>query len=58
MHSSFYLGTSLAVTTPDLIDDCDIRNPWQADEVVEGGRLSFEKDVFKVPDSPGVCVML
>ena len=31
--------THLAAATPNLTYDCDTHQPWQTDEVIEGGKL-------------------
>lgn len=64
MHSNSHLGislaamTHLAAATPNLTYDCDTHYPWQTDEVIEGGRLLFEKGALNVPDGPGLGVTL
>lgn len=64
MHSNSHLGislaamTHLAAATPNLTYDCDTHYPWQTDEVIEGGRLSFEGGALRVPDGPGLGVTL
>ncbi|MEM0908887.1 MAG: glucarate dehydratase family protein [Pseudomonadota bacterium] len=64
MHSNSHMGislaamTHLAAATPNLTYDCDTHYPWQDDEVVEGGRLSFKNGALSVPDGPGLGVTL
>ena len=65
MHSNSHLGVSLmamahvAAATNDLTYACDTHYPWQAsDEVIEGGRLSFENGSLRVPDKGGLGVDL
>ena len=64
MHSNSHLGislaamTHLAAATPNLTYDCDTHYPWQADEVIEGGKLQFEGGELNVPDGPGLGVTL
>lgn len=64
MHSNSHLGislaamTHLAAATPNLTYDCDTHYPWQTDEVIEGGKLTFEKGALRVPEGPGLGVTL
>lgn len=64
MHSNSHLGISLAAmthlasATPNLTYDCDTHYPWQVDEVVEGGRITFDGGTLPVPDGPGLGVTL
>ena len=64
MHSNSHLGISLAamthlgVTIPNLAYACDTHYPWQADEVIAGGKLRFEGGALKPPDGPGLGVTL
>lgn len=64
MHSNSHLGislmamTHLAAATPNLTYACDTHYPWQEDEVVEGGRFTFENGSLAVPDGPGLGVTL
>jgi glucarate dehydratase len=64
MHSNSHLGislaamTHLAAATPNLTYDCDTHYPWQTDEVIEGGKLTFEAGALRVPDGPGLGVTL
>jgi glucarate dehydratase len=64
MHSNSHLGislaamTHLAAATPNLTYDCDTHYPWQFDEVIEGGKLSFSEGCLSVPAGPGLGVTL
>lgn len=64
MHSNSHLGislaamTHLAAATPNLTYDCDTHYPWQTEEVIEGGRLSFDGGALRVPGGPGLGVTL
>ena len=64
MHSNSHLGislaamTHLAAATPNLTYDCDTHQPWQEDEVIEGGKLRFEGGSLAVPEGPGLGVTL
>ncbi len=64
MHSNSHLGislaamTHLAAATPNLTYDCDTHYPWQTDEVIEGGKLTFAKGCLAVPEGPGLGVTL
>ena len=63
MHSNSHLGISLmamthvAAATKNLTYACDTHYPWQtSDEVIEGGRLSFEQGSIRVPERGGLGV--
>lgn len=64
MHSNSHLGislaamTHLAAATPNLTYDCDTHYPWQTDEVIEGGKLTFRDGALSVPEGPGLGVTL
>jgi glucarate dehydratase len=64
MHSNSHLGISLAAMThlaaavPNLTYACDTHYPWQADEVIAGGKLQFEDGALPVPPGPGLGVEL
>lgn len=64
MHSNSHLGISLAAMThlaaacPNLTYDCDSHQPWQTDEVIEGGKLPFVNGCVAVPEGPGLGVTL
>lgn len=64
MHSNSHLGislaamTHLAAATPNLRYDCDTHYPWQTDEVILGGKLSFKAGALTVPEGPGLGVEL
>lgn len=64
MHSNSHLGVSLAAmvhlaaATPNLTYDCDTHYPWQTDEVIEGGKFSFEGGALRLPEGPGLGVTL
>ncbi|SMC92046.1 enolase C-terminal domain-like protein [Primorskyibacter flagellatus] len=64
MHSNSHLGISLAamahlaVSLPHLSYDCDTHYPWQTDEVIEGGKLRFDKGALTLPEGPGLGVTL
>lgn len=64
MHSNSHLGISLAAmahlaaATPNLTYDCDTHYPWQTDEVIEGGKLTFDQGSLRLPESPGLGVTL
>jgi glucarate dehydratase len=36
----------------------DTHYPWQSDEIIQGGRLSFEDGSVAVPSGPGLGVEL
>ncbi len=64
MHSNSHLGISLAAMThlgaalPELPYALDTHYPWQSEEVVVGGRLTFEQGAVEVPSGPGLGVEL
>lgn len=64
MHSNSHLGisltamTHLAASVPLLAYACDTHYPWQDDEVVQGGRLTFEDGSLRVPTAPGLGVQI
>ena len=64
MHSNSHLGISLAAMThlaaaaPHLTYACDTHYPWQAEEIIVGGKLQFEDGGLRVPDAPGLGVEL
>src|SRR5262245_33470154 len=64
MHSNSHLGISLAAMThlaaavPNLTYACDTHYPWQAEEIIVGGKLQFEDGSLAVPTGPGLGVEL
>jgi glucarate dehydratase len=66
MHSNNHLGVSLmimahaAAASPHLTHACDTHYPWQTeqDEVVAGGRVSFENGCVRITGKPGLGVDL
>ncbi len=64
MHSNSHLGVSLmamthvAAATPVLTYACDPHYPWQSaeDEIIQGGRVTFEDGAVRVPDTPGLGI--
>ncbi len=64
MHSNTHLGVSLAAmthlaaATPHLTYACDTHYPWQLEDIVEPGALSFVDGAVPVPDGPGLGVSL
>jgi glucarate dehydratase len=64
MHSNSHLGISLAAMThlaaavPNLTYACDTHYPWQAEEIITGGKLQFEDGSLAVPSGPGLGVEL
>lgn len=64
MHSNSHLGVSLAAMThlaaavPNLTYACDTHYPWQADEVIAGGKWRFVDGALPVPRGPGLGVEL
>lgn len=64
MHSNSHLGISLmamthvAASIPNLTYACDTHYPWQEEEVIEGGRITFDNGAVRVPKTPGLGVEL
>jgi len=64
MHSNSHLGISLiamvhmAAAVPHLTYDLDTHYPWQSEEVIKGGRVTFEEGHVSVPDGPGLGIEL
>jgi len=66
MHSNTHLGVSLmgmahvAAATAHLTYACDTHYPWQSakDEVVAGGRVPIVNGCVRIPDQPGLGVVL
>lgn len=62
MHSNSHLGISLAAMThigaaiPNLTYALDTHYPWQADEVITGGKVRFEDGALPAPTRPGLGV--
>jgi len=62
MHSNSHLGISLmamahlAAATPNLTYACDTHYPWVADEdeVIAGGKITFDAGCIAVTDAPGL----
>ncbi len=55
MHSNSHVGislmamTHLAAAIPNLTYACDTHYPWQSEEVIQGGRVTFEEGGVRVP---------
>ncbi|MGF6873851.1 glucarate dehydratase [Paraburkholderia sp. MM5477-R1] len=64
MHSNSHLGISLmamthvAASIPNLTYACDTHYPWQEEEVIKGGRVTFDDGSVRVPTTPGLGVEL
>jgi glucarate dehydratase len=64
MHSNSHLGISLMAMThvaaaiPNLTYACDTHYPWQEEEVVQGGRITFHEGAVRVPTAPGLGVQI
>ncbi len=64
MHSNSHVGISLAAMThlaaavPNLTYACDTHYPWQSEEVLVGGRFTFEDSALLVPTTPGLGIEL
>jgi glucarate dehydratase len=64
MHSNSHLGISLAAMVhlgaaiPNLKYALDTHYPWQSDEIIMGGRLTFEDGQVAVPGGAGLGVEL
>ncbi|GLV54632.1 glucarate dehydratase [Dictyobacter sp. S3.2.2.5] len=64
MHSNSHLGISLmamahvAAAIPNLTYACDTHYPWQAEEVIAGGKRQFTDGALRIDDTPGLGVEL
>jgi len=64
MHSNSHLGISLMAMThvaaaiPNLTYACDTHYPWQAEDVIAGGKRQFVNGHITVDDTPGLGVEL
>jgi glucarate dehydratase len=64
MHSNSHLGISLmamahvASAIPNLTYACDTHYPWQAEEVIVGGKRQFTNGAIRIDDTPGLGVEL
>ena len=64
MHSNTHLGISLAAMThlaasiPNLTYACDTHSPWQREDVIEPGALTWSAGELAVPSAPGLGVEL
>lgn len=64
MHSNSHLGisllamTHLAAAIPNLTYACDTHYPWQVEEVIKGGKLTFTNGSLPVPTAPGLGATL
>ena len=64
MHSNSHLGISLAAmvhlgaAVPTMPYALDTHYPWQSDEIIVGGRMTFEEGSVAVPQGPGLGVEL
>ncbi len=64
MHSNSHVGISLAAmahlaaAVPNLTYACDTHYPWQSEEVLVGGRLTFDDGALVVGNEPGLGIEL
>ena len=64
MHSNSHLGISLmamahlGVACPEIAFAMDTHYPWQKEEVIKGGRISFDDGGIVVGSEPGLGVEL
>jgi glucarate dehydratase len=64
MHSNSHVGislaamTHLAAATPMLTYACDTHYPWQADELLVGGKIAIEDGCVRVGRTPGLGITL
>jgi len=60
IHSNSHLGISLmamthaTAATPNLNYACDTHYPWQEDEVIQSGRITFHKGSVMMLAMPGL----
>ena len=63
MHSNSHLGISLAAMVhlgaalPEVPYALDTHYPWQSEEVILGGSISFENGAVEVPKGPGLIAV-
>lgn len=64
MHSNSHVGISLAAmvhlaaAVPNLTYACDTHYPWQAEDVLLGGKIQIRDGAVAVPEKPGLGVEL
>ncbi|MEM7534879.1 MAG: enolase C-terminal domain-like protein [Chloroflexota bacterium] len=64
MHSNSHVGISLAAmahlaaAVPNLTYACDTHYPWQSEEVIVGGRMTFDEGAIVISDEPGLGIEL
>lgn len=64
MHSNSHVGISLAAMAhvaaaiPNLTYACDTHYPWQSDEVIVGGRMTFDEGALLISNEPGLGIEL
>jgi glucarate dehydratase len=64
MHSNSHLGISMAAMThlassiPNMLYACDTHYPWAEEDLIDGGKLTFNDGCMRVPDGPGLGVRL
>jgi glucarate dehydratase len=64
MHSNSHLGISLmamthvAAAVPNLSYACDTHYPWQDEDILVGGRITFHEGALRVPTTPGLGVQI
>lgn len=64
MHSNSHVGISLramahlAAAVPNLTHACDTHYPWQSEEPLVGGRLTFDDGDLIIGNEPGLGVEL
>ena len=62
MHSNSHLGISLAAmlhaaaVTPTLTYACDTHYVWIEEDILEGGKWTFENGIMAVPTAPGLGI--
>ena len=64
MHSNSHLGISLAAmlhagaATPHLTYACDTHYVWIEEDVLEGGKWTFQDGYMSVPNAPGLGIQV
>jgi glucarate dehydratase len=64
MHSNSHIGISLkamahlAAAVPNLTYACDTHYPWQYEEALVGGRVSFDDGSLVIGNEPGLGIEL
>jgi glucarate dehydratase len=50
--------THVAAAVPNLSYACDTHYPWQDEDILVGGRITFHEGALRVPTTPGLGVQI